>query len=423
MRRIPLACFALLFGGQPLLAAELPVKAPTPAQQVAQQWEAALNSEVRYYSWSSNRGFPATAGLANADGKGSQIYVPTALQLNGPLSDDVKVEFLVRTGYFSSRQTTIGMTGDAAGLTDTTLSTTLAYNGWAGMQPFVSLAINAPTGKSSLQGNATFARLDSDVVDLPTFGLGWNVGPTVGINIAVAEAHVVTFSAGYTYRGEFDREGVVGSTIPPLGPFGNTSLDPGEVTTLTVGFAHAIDRLTLEGSASYAVESKTTLNGTAFYRSGDRYVLTGSAAFAWTAFFNTKVAAAFQHQNRNQVAIPLIPDLIREQLNSNANVTQVRVDATYTNGPFSIGPTGGYVHRDRNSWDSTTLNFLPAKTKWSGGVAAQFSPAQTAALYLRMERLWLDEGANPGNLFAGPNGNPAVTTDAWVAIFGGLVKF
>ena len=95
----------------------LPVAASgnVTTQAVNSVWETTFNTDARYFSWTSSRGFPATTTTSASGGSGSQLYVPTAIGLNGRPNDDWKLEFLARSGVFWSRQSSAGMTGEASG--------------------------------------------------------------------------------------------------------------------------------------------------------------------------------------------------------------------------------------------------------------------------------------------------------------------
>ena len=70
----------------------------------------------------------------------------------------------------------------------------------------ISLGLNLPTGKSALFGAAAYARMDPDLVELSSFGEGTNIGPTIGFNIPLTSAVLLTFSVGHTWRGSFNLE-------------------------------------------------------------------------------------------------------------------------------------------------------------------------------------------------------------------------
>jgi len=194
--RIGLALLCAAGATSASLAADIPMKAPAaPAAVVANAWSATFASEVRYYSWVGARGSPTTVNAAS--GRGSQLYVPFALQLTGTPAEAVRVQFLARGGWVRSSQTTAGLSGTVETMTDTVLSGTVTYLG-TGVQPFVSINVNAPTGKAALFGSAANARMDPDLVEIGSFGEGWNVGPTVGVNVPITPSLMVTGSVGYT---------------------------------------------------------------------------------------------------------------------------------------------------------------------------------------------------------------------------------
>src|SRR5262249_36880598 len=143
------------------------------AETAPARWVNTFDTSVRYYAWSNTIG-----------GSGSQLYVPYAAQTVGRPNDDWKIEFLIRSGYISSRQSANGASAEAESLTDTTLSSTFTYLGWNGVHPFVSMNINMPTAHKS-NGSAPTAKPDSDLVKTPIFGQGWNVGPSAGASIAI----------------------------------------------------------------------------------------------------------------------------------------------------------------------------------------------------------------------------------------------
>jgi hypothetical protein len=160
----------------------------TSAQSQDGRWEGIFNEDTRYYSWHSTRGFaygptyPPTSNALIVNsftsslnfptgfpapvplGSGSLLYVPFAFQVTGRPNDDFKTEFLLRGGHVNATQTTTSMSGYVATATDTTMTEKITYLGFTGVQPFASVTINIPTGRSVLLGTSAFARMDSDLV-------------------------------------------------------------------------------------------------------------------------------------------------------------------------------------------------------------------------------------------------------------------
>ncbi len=390
-------------------------------QTIESRWQALVNTEARYFTWTSSRPYPASAAATASSG--SQLYLPLAFQLVGRPTDNYRVEFLLRSAYVRSQQSG-ALTGTFSGTTDTTFSTTVTYYGWAGIQPFVSLNLNIPTGTSATPGITGNAKSDSDIVQLPAFGEGWNIGPSIGANIPLNESTVVSIGVGYTSRGAFNRE----SQPDPNNGNAQTlnKLNPGDVTTITGSIGWRGERLSLKGSAAYSFETVTTIDGLAFYQAGDRIILTGAAGYAWTEMWSSRAQVTFSHSEKNKVRLTGLPDLVVEAFNSNSNVIRVAFDTTYATERYSIGPVAGYVYRDNNSWDPTTYQFLPAKTSWSAGVAAAYAVAQAARVTARVERIWVHENDSPQKILIGlpvaGSAVPATVTDAWQFSIAGIFR-
>jgi hypothetical protein len=284
--------------------------------------------------------------------------------------------------------------------------------------------VNAPTGTSALYGTSAFARMDADLVDIPTFGEGWNVGPTAGVNIALAKSVLASFGVGYTYRGPFDREGAVD---PATLVQGTTRLDPGDTTTVNATLAAEHGPLVAKLSGAYTWESRTRLNGQSFYKSGDRYMLSGSATHQWDRFWSSTVSAIYSHFSKNKVAIFGIPELVVEQFNSNSDVTKVILETTYRQDAFSIGPVGSYMRRDKNAWSPIAFLFLPAKIRWSAGGAAAYAITPKATLRARVEHVWTKEDENEQKVITGiplaGTAVPAVSSTGLICSLGGTFQF
>ena len=206
MKRLIAALYGVVVATSIAGAQDKPADGPATSVMSESRWTATFASEVRYFSWRSDRGFPPRDAPPDARGSGSQWYIPFALQVIGRPNDDFKFELLGRGGWVNSRQSTPGFSGEVSTFTDTQVSTTVTYYGFNGIQPFVALNLNIPTGKSSLPGTAANARMDPDLVGIASFGEGWNIGPTIGFNLPITRNLMFTTSAGYTLRGKFDRE-------------------------------------------------------------------------------------------------------------------------------------------------------------------------------------------------------------------------
>lgn len=394
-------------------------------------WSATIASDFRYFSWESNRGFPHRSAQSDQRGKGSQIYVPFALQLVGRPSEDLKIEILGRGGWVWSRQRTRGLSGEVSTLTDTVASTTFTYYGISGIQPFVSVSFNFPTGRSSLSGAAANARMDPDFVEITSFGEGFNIGPTGGFNLPITPNLMLTFSAGYTFRGDFSRENSIAATDSLVQT--PTSVDPGDSLTVTGAVGFQIDQLSGTISASYSMESSTTESGAPLYKAGNRYVISGKLSYNWSDIGQTNLSASFSHSDKNKVLLAGASSLVTEPFNTNSNVYRVGIEHLFPLEPLWVGPIGSYLYRDRNSYDSNTFQFVPAKQRWTAGVVARLAATENITFNARFEHVWVNERENPadggqkfsvlagGQVIAAPL--PPIVGTGWQAAVGLNIRF
>jgi hypothetical protein len=387
-------------------------------------WTATFSSDLRYFSWRSNRGSPP---FSPERGSGSQIYTPYALEIIGQPNDAWKVSVLGRGGYVHARQSTAGQAGEVNTLTDTVASGTITYLGLTGLQPFVSLNLNLPTGRAALFGSSANARMDPDLVEIASFGEGLNVGPTVGFNLPVNNALMLTGSVGYTRRGSFDRE------ADPVLPI-TSNLRPGETLTVTGSIAYQSDRFASRITGTISGETATRQDGIAVVQAGQRLLFAGLFAYAWPADWGqTTLNTSFAHSGRNKVRLPDASALVTEAFNANSNLYRIGIEHMFEAGPWELGPTGSFLYRDNNGYDPTTLQFVPAKARWAAGATARYAISESIALNTRLEHVWIREGDRPApdgvlfsvllNDFVAAVPVPVISGTGWQASVGVNVRF
>jgi hypothetical protein len=402
----------------------------TPAATVAQNWTATLDSEVRYFSWKSGLGFPP--GTADGTGgSGSQLYIPYGLQLVGLPNDNIKIEIVGRGGWVHSRQSTNQQSGEVRTTTDTVVSATATYLGLDGIQPFASVNFNIPTGQAALFGSAANTRMDPDLVDIASFGEGFNFGPTIGLTVAIASNLITTVSVGYTQRGAFRREGTPTLVNPfALGP----PIDPGDVVTATATIAHQVGQLAGTITGSVSSETATKQDGAQQFKPGTRYLISGSWAYTWPEMQGvTTLTASLSHAKPNKALfeLPATPRFDSEPFNSNSNLYRIGLEHLFPIGMLSLGPTGSYLYRDHNGYNSATLQFVPAKERWSAGALARYAASEKVSFNARVERVWVHESVSyPGTPFSlltesliPIQGVPAISSTGWQSAVGANVSF
>ena len=398
-------------------------------------WTATFASEARYFSWKSDRGFPPGSS-PDVRGRGSQLYVPFAAQLVVRPNDDFKFELLGRGGWVHARQSTSGFSGEISTFTDTQVSSTVTYYGFNGIQPFVALSLNAPTGKSSLSPGEVRARMDSDLVDVASFGEGWNIGPTIGFTRPITENLVATVSVGYTRRGTFTREGSPSPSNPAVQA--PVKLDPGDVITGTVSIGYQVGQLAGKITGSVSGETDTKVDGARLFRPGMRFLASGTWSYTWPEIWGvTTLTASASHARKNKVLFvdmttlaPVVYDT--EPFNSNSNLYRVGLEHLFPLGQLWLGPTGSFLYRDKNGYDSETLQFVPAKERSSAGVLARYAANERVTFNARAEHVWTHQhdstGASTSLLLVPPAllpvpGVEAVSSTGWQFAGGANVRF
>jgi opacity protein-like surface antigen len=403
---VPATAAPLITKAPPMVTA---TTAPPPTDNAANSfaWTQTFASEVRYDSWRSNRPFPAGATLPGGNallpssGSGSEIYTPYATQLTGQ-NNDWKIELLGRGGWVEARQTTTGLNGYVQTATDTVASATFTYLGMQGLQPFAALEMNLPTGLASLPANSVAAQMDPDLVDISTFGEGFNIGPTLGFNLPITNSLLLTLSAGYTHRGTFVRQSTITPPTPPAPTGVPAKIDPGDALTGTVSVGYQIGQLTTKLTGTISQQTSTTnVNDIPFLRAGRTYLAAGTWTYAWPGenIGVTTLSASASHSNRNEVMFQCLTvcptTLVTEPFNSNSNLYRVGLEHLFPAGQFAYGPIGSFLFRDSNGYVPTTLQFVPAKQRWSAGAQAKYAPSNTLVFNARVERVWIHANEFP----------------------------
>jgi hypothetical protein len=379
-----------------------------PSETGAPAWTGSLEVDLRYVNWSGDRGDSTSV---NRKGGGEQLYLPVSLSANGT-QGDFKIETLLRTAFVWANQATPTQSGSISTLTDTVLSGTFTDIAIDGVQPFVSLNFNLPTGKTALFGPRAFARMDPDIVDVPAFGEGFNFGVTLGANIPIRENLVATLSGSHIWRGGFTRE----TPFNPPFPQTTTQMSPGNSESLDGSLSWQGSEWYLQGALSWSHAHTISIDSFPAIRPGDSVSASFSAFYqsspAWSASADVSWSYAFKNSTDQGNGF------MTEPRDSNSNMLSINLTPTWNFNGGNVGPHIGFLYRDHNAYRTVDESFSPAKTRLAAGARVQFALTPAAVLTLSADRIWTNER----ELLFAPS-IPVVAKAAWNVALGTTISF
>ena len=424
-------------GTDPLAAYAAYVKAPPLAPPV-NPWSAFTSSEVRYSTWTGTRGtnvFVADQGR----GSGYQVYSPTTIGIDYNSPSEYKLETRFKGGYVYTSQNTAGQIARYEGPVDTQVSFNLTLQNFDTIQPLFGLALNLPTGNSYLPGNQRFTRMDPDLVDVGSYGVGFNVNPTAGFIIGLNQTTAVSFSAGYTWQGDFTREGIFQVGEPnPRGP-GVTPdsvvleafdlpqrIHPGDAFTANGNISSKLGKLSLMSSFAYIGSTRASIDGLASGRTGANFTANGAANYQiddrWA--LATNVSWSFTQKNE-------VPDglgsLFVEPKDSNSNMVIGSIEPSYmVTDRLRLAANYSFLYRDHNFYDQLQEQFIAAKQKHLVGASLTYAATSTSIITVRGSHAWVRQDDGP--LVPAENQvlalePPALKYEVWAASIGANISF
>lgn len=368
----------------------------------AGQYSAFNTTETKYSSWTGTRG----ANVFAADrGSGYQAYTPTTFGFDYVLPDQYKVETRVKGGYVYASQNTAGQSALYNGPIDTQASVNLTLLDFETIRPLLGVSMNLPTGNSYLPGNQRFTRMDPDLVDVGSYGVGFNINPTAGFIVGLNESTAVSISAGYTWQGDFTKEGIniseIGNPAPPPATFDISTFDlkqrisPGNAYTVNSNISSTIDNLVLIGSFAYIGSSHTSIDGVSSGRAGAKFTANGTAKYRFDDRTALATSLSWAFSEKNDIPGGL-GSLVLEPLNSNSNVFIGSVEPSYMlTDKLRLATNYSFLYRDHNYYDVLQQQFIPAKQKHLVGASATYAITDAASVTLRGSRAWVEQEDGP----------------------------
>ena len=385
--------------------APLPTDTQRPALPALNaNWSVSSNFEARFSTWTGSRG---SNTFAIEPGKGTQFYFPETLTLFYQQPGAYRIETNLKAAYVVSNHRALNQDASLNTFVDTQLSSTITFLNNESYRFFLGAALNLPTGRSFLPGNLRFARMDPDLVDIGTYGVGFNANPTAGFIFGVSESTAMSFSAGWAYQGPFTREGVdpalfgndgfgcFGCVDLPVSLMTPTKIDPGDVFTANMNTSSIFDQWSIKTSFAFMSESHVKVDGIAVGQKGPTF--TGNIASTilldpkWALLLN----GSWSFSGKNKIQGPF-GGLITETKNSNSHVLIGSVDLSYAvTERLRVAPNYSVLWRNENYYDFIQEQFIPAKFKQSVGLSGTYTVSPTSSVTVRGSRFWVDVHEGP----------------------------
>lgn len=413
------------------------LKAPPLAQPVS-NYSGFVTNEVKGSSWDGSRGANV---FAPDRGKGYQVYSPTTIGIDYLMPSQYKLETRLKSGYVYSAQNTPGQIARYEGPVDTQAAFNLTLLNFDSIRPLLGLNLNLPTGNTYLPYNQRFARMDPDLVDVGSYGTGFNVNPTAGFVFGIDEHTAVSLSAGWTWQGPFTKEGInqvqVPNTLTPPPPATivlstfdlRQKIDPGSTYTLNGNVSSTYGALQMNGTFAYMGDSHASIDGIATGKAGAKFTANGSISYRFDERTSMAVNVSWNFSEKNQIPNGF-GGLFIEPKNSNSNVIIASFDPSYlVTERFKIAGNYSYLYRDHNYYNPFEEQFVPAKQKHTLGASASYAMTDSATLTLRGAHSWITQDDGPFLVTTlGPPAvfelqPPTLKYQSWAASIGTAVRF
>jgi hypothetical protein len=322
--------------------------APAPAAhgEIAQQ--------VNFKFWS----------LSDSGDKGWQMVAPLDVTYSVPLSEKTRLDVSGRTAYVISENRSPLQEGRVAGLSDTVIGTTLTIDLTPVIQPFITLDLNVPTGKTGLKGAQKNAVMDPDLVDLVRFGEGFNTNLSIGAVFLIPETSwSITAAAGYNARGAYVADG---DTLEDF--------DPGDQLTALLRAQYLSETIYGALSVQYFDEDVSTIEGLDYFNPGNQIEINAELTYVIDEVQSVSGSLYYTTSGKNAYYDFFTDAVIEENVDGNGDYFfgQLAYSRTLSE---EIGATvaATYGVRTKNDYVAADDLFIPSRTYWDVRVSMDYT--------------------------------------------------
>lgn len=441
----------LVFAGASAAVAQTSATDITPSgvsagsTRVASGFSAFFEADARYYNWRGSRGSNV---FDLAPGKGSQFYSPFTFGFDYQVPETYRFQVRAKSGYVSSNHATAGQQASIDTMVDTQLTAVWTYLGSEDNRPFIGVALNLPTGTTVLPGNQRLTRMDPDLVEIGSYGAGFNINPTAGFIFALTENTAISLSGGYSWQGPFDKEAFNPSSRcsiepPPCAPLTfdiTRRIDPGNVATANINTSSIFNNLAIKTSFAYMSETYLKEDGLRVGRTGPKLVANLAVTYRIDPRWAVLVNGSWTYTKNNRIPGFDAPyfttePFVTEPKNSNSHLVIAMVEPQYAvTDRLKAAVNYSFLWRRENYYDFTEEQFIPAKTKHSAGASLSYVVTPTSSINLRGSYFWVEIDDGPflpaGQLPVFPVVNlpsqfypPHLSYTGWTAALSGRIQF
>lgn len=367
---LPVVAFAV-DASNATIAAAIPVAVDTPFNRFVKN-KLAVYVDTAHYSWQGNDGT-----------EGQQTVTPLTLTYRMGV-----VEAGLRTGFISSKNTTIGREGEVSTLGDTNLSTAYSQKFKQGWSVRYNLDWNLPTGKESLGGTQKFAVMDGNLVQQTRFGEGTNITPSVSVAKALNANSLMAIGLSHTWRGAYD----------PNSDVSNDEIDPGDESALSLQGQYGVQQWLVLGGLTYTKASDTDFGGSPYYRKGNRTDANVTGMLALPKAQQVTLMMRYSQQSPDTYTDRKTGNYQKESSNVNGHSTYVFSEYSKRLDRHTLRANAAFLKIDANSYDQLSDLYNAGRNKRELGVGYNFAIAQQRGVRVDVKRMNLDDKATPATL-------------------------
>lgn len=336
------------------LACAATLVTPALAQGAGPKGEIA--QQLNFKAWS----------LDDSDAEGWQMVAPLDLTYSVAFSAKTRLDLSARTAYVVSENSTPLESGRVSDFTDTVTGVTLAMDWTPTFQPFITLDLNIPTGRTALKGAEKNAVMDPDLVDLVRFGEGFNVNLSAGAVFLIPETSwSLTAAIGWNMRGDYIADGDT-----------EERYDPGDQLTALLRAQYLSDTIYGAVSVQYFDEGVSTIEGFDYFNPGDQIEVNAEITYVLDEVQSVSASIFYTTSGRNAYYDFFTDAVIEENVDGNGDyvfgqIAYSRVLSETVSGTLAAT----YGVRTENDYLAADDFFVPKRSYWNVRASADVTLA------------------------------------------------